>query len=93
MRYPPYNTLFRQTGCLSLSAFTYGNQKRSSEAYKLINVGFLYGIQRTAQCFCIVSNQYDVVLMNTNAEREQELLPVRIPLCRVIGLSAFYSRG
>ena len=31
--------------------------------------------------------------MNTTAEREQELLPVRIPLCKVIGWRAFYSRG
>ena len=59
--------------------------ERSGEAYKLINVDFSEYSERRS-VLLLQSNQYDVHWMNTTAEREQELLPVRIPLCK--GLSA-----
>lgn len=67
--------------------------ERSGEAYKLINVDFSEYSERRS-VLLLQSNQYDVHWMNTTAEREQELLPVRIPLCKgVIGWRAFFIRS
>lgn len=66
--------------------------ERSGEAYKLINVDFSEYSERRS-VLLLQSDQYDVHWMNTTAEREHELLPVRIPLCKgVIGWRAFFIR-
>lgn len=66
--------------------------ERSGEAYKLINVDFSEYSERRS-VLLLQSDQYDVHWMNTTAERERELLPVRIPLCKgVIGWRAFFIR-
>ncbi len=66
--------------------------ERSGEPYKLINVDFSEYSERRS-VLLLQSDQYDVHWMNTTAEREQELLPVRIPLCKgVIGWRAFFIR-
>jgi len=66
--------------------------ERSGEPYKLINVDFSEYSERRS-VLLLQSDQYDVHWMNTTAERERELLPVRIPLCKgVIGWRAFFIR-
>ncbi|HMW49712.1 MAG TPA: diguanylate cyclase, partial [Cellvibrionaceae bacterium] len=66
--------------------------ERSGEPFKLINVDFSEYSERRS-VLLLQSDQYDVHWMNTTAEREHELLPVRIPLCKgVIGWRAFFIR-
>jgi hypothetical protein len=66
--------------------------ERSGEEFKLINVDFSEYSERRSMLL-LQSHQYDVHWINTTAERERELLPVRIPLCKgVIGWRAFFIR-
>lgn len=62
--------------------------ERSGEEYELIDVVFSeYSEKRSV--LLIQSDHYDVHWINTTADREQELLPIRIPLYKgVIGWRA-----
>lgn len=66
--------------------------ERSGENYTLIDVNFSeYSEKRSV--LLIQSDQYDVHWLNTTAEREAELLPVRIPLYKgAIGWRALFIR-
>lgn len=65
---------------------------RSGETYKLVNVDFLEYSERRS-VILLQTDQYDVHWMNTTAERERELLPIHIPLCKgVIGWRTFFIR-
>ncbi len=66
--------------------------ERSGEPYRLEGVAFSeYSEKRSV--LLLQSGQYDVHWLNTTAERERELLPVRVPLCKgVIGWRALFIR-
>lgn len=66
--------------------------ERSGEEYELIDVAFSeYSEKRSA--LLIQSDHYDVHWLNTTAEQERELLPVRFPLYKgVIGWRALLIR-
>jgi hypothetical protein len=66
--------------------------ERSGEPYSLVNVNFSEYSERRS-VLLLQTNQYDVHWINTTAERETQLLPVKIPLCKgVIGWRAFFIR-
>lgn len=66
--------------------------ERSGEEYELIAVNFSeYSEKRSV--LLIQSGQYDLHWLNTTADRERELLPVRIPLYKgAIGWRAMFIR-
>lgn len=66
--------------------------ERSGEPFTLVSTDFSEYSERRS-VLLLQSDQYDVHWLNTTAAREQELLPVRIPLCKgVIGWRAFFIR-
>lgn len=65
---------------------------RSDEEYELIPVKFSEYSEKRSMLL-IQSNQYDVHWLNTTAEWERELLPVRVPLYKgAIGWRVFFIR-
>lgn len=66
--------------------------ERSGEKYRLVDVEFSeYSEKRSV--LLIKTDQYDVHWLNTTAERERQLLPVRVPLHKgVIGWRVFFIR-
>lgn len=66
--------------------------QRSGEPYELIDVK-LPDYSEKRSVLLIESDQYDVHWLNTTPEREQQLLPVRVPLDKgAIGWRAFFIR-
>lgn len=66
--------------------------ERSGEDYQLIPIEYSEYSEKRSMLL-IQSNQYDVHWLNTNAELERELLPVRAPLYKgAIGWRVFFIR-
>lgn len=66
--------------------------ERSGEPYELVEVK-LPDYSEKRSVLLIESDQYDVHWLNTTPEREQQLLPVRVPLDKgAIGWRAFFIR-